>query len=293
MMTRKNKGTLVVMVLGILGMVCFGTTHVLAATPQGVLKEAIHWSISADWLDPSTAHPSPLGWFILQFFHDALLKPMPEGFYTPCLAESYTVSPDSKVYEFKLRRGVKFHNGDPMTAEDVVFTYWRYKGREAKVIHDRTEKVEAVNPYLVRIQFKKPFPDFLDYFLQGATTIGWIVPKKYVEKVGDAAYKQNPVGAGPYKFAEFVPGVKIAGEAFEDYWRKVPNIKRMEFYDDPRPDDPGGHGEERRGRYRHPDNGCRLSGCKKGSEAQGSHPIKSCKILHLHGIPMGSQVALV
>jgi peptide/nickel transport system substrate-binding protein len=229
MMTRKKKGALLVMVLGILGMVCLGTTHGLAATPQGVLKEAIHWSISADWLDPSTAHPSPLGWFILQFFHDALLKPMPEGFYTPCLAESYTVSPDSKVYEFKLRRGVKFHNGDPMTAEDVVFTYWRYKGREAKVIHDRTEKVEAVNPFQVRIQFKKPFPDFLDCFLQGATTLGWIVPKKHVEKVGDAAYKQNPVGAGPYKFAEFVPGVRISGEAFEDYWRKVPNIKRMEF----------------------------------------------------------------
>ena len=55
-------------------------------------------------------------------YHDALLKLMPQGWYTPCLAESWTISPDYKVYEFKLRKGVKFHNGDEMTAEDVVFS---------------------------------------------------------------------------------------------------------------------------------------------------------------------------
>lgn len=54
--------------------------------------------------------------------------------------------------------------------------------------------------------------------------------EKYVEKVGDAGFKKHPVGAGPYKFVEFVPGVKLVGEAFENYWRKVPRVKRMEFY---------------------------------------------------------------
>ena len=57
-----------------------------------------------------------------------------------------------------------------------------------------------------------------------------MVPKKYVEKVGEAGFKKNPVGCGPYKFVEFVAGVKLVAEAFEDYWRKVPNIKRLEFY---------------------------------------------------------------
>ena len=117
-----------------------------------------------------------------------------------------------------------------MTAEDVVFSFRRYKAGLAKFIHGKTEKVEAVNPYLVRIQFKEPFPDFLDYFLPGTTTIGWVVPKKYIEKVGDAGFKKNPVGCGPYKFVEFVPGVKLVGEAFEQFWRKVPKIKRMEFH---------------------------------------------------------------
>jgi len=125
---------------------------------------------------------------------------------------------------------VKFHNGDIMTSEDVVFSFWRYKGREAKLIHGQTEKVEAVNPHLVRFHFKESYPDFLDYHLPGSTTIGWVVPKNYVEKVGDAGFKKLPIGCGPYKFVEFVPGVRLVAEAFEEYWRKVPNIKRLEFY---------------------------------------------------------------
>jgi peptide/nickel transport system substrate-binding protein len=85
----------------------------------GVLKQAIHWSISADWLDPATAGFSIFAYLPLYLFHDSLVKAMAEGFYTPSLAESWTVSPDAKVYEFRLRKGVKFHNGDAMTAEDA------------------------------------------------------------------------------------------------------------------------------------------------------------------------------
>jgi len=230
MSTPMKKWSPIVIVLAILGILHLSPPGICAAPPQGVLKEAIHWALSADWFDPSLGPPGTLGYLPLQFFHDALVKPMPEGIYTPCLAESYSVSQDSKIYEFKLRQGVKFHNGDTMTAEDVVFSYWRYKGRQAKFTHENTEKVEIVNPYLVRIHFKKPYPDFMEYFLPGAASIGWVIPKKYVEKVGDTGFKQHPVGAGPYKFVEFVPGVKLVGEAFEEYWRKVPHIKRIEFY---------------------------------------------------------------
>jgi peptide/nickel transport system substrate-binding protein len=63
--------------------------------------------------------------------------------------------------------------------------------------------LEAVNPYLFRVTFKKPFPDFLDHLLPGTSTIAWVVPKKYIEKVGEAGYKKHPVGCGPYKFVEF------------------------------------------------------------------------------------------
>ncbi len=229
MKTGKGRLFWMTALMAILAVLFTVTPRVLAESPQGVLKQAIHWNTTADWLDPAiTGHY--MSTFPGYLFHDALLKPMPEGTYTPCLAESWKISPDAKVYEFHLRQGVKFHNGDPLTAEDVVFSFRRYKGREAKLIHGRTEKVEAVNPYLVRIQFKVPFPDFLDYHLPGSTTIGWVVPKKYIEKVGDAGFKRHPIGCGPYKFVDFAPGVRLIGEAFEEYWRKVPHIKRLEFH---------------------------------------------------------------
>ncbi len=225
----KNRRLLKVIGPAVMGLFLSVSADILAAPPQGVLKEAIHFGISADWLDPATCGFSLSANMPLYLLHDGLVKAMPEGLYTPCLAESWTVSPDAKVYEFKLRKGVKFHNGDVMTAEDVVFSFWRYKAAQAKFIHGRTEKVEAVNPQLVRFHFKEPFPDFLDYFLTGATSIGWVVPKKYVEKVGEAGFKKHPVGCGPYKFVEFVSGVRLVVEAFEDYWRKVPHIKRIEL----------------------------------------------------------------
>jgi peptide/nickel transport system substrate-binding protein len=228
-MIRVDKSRWVVGIITILGILLLASANSQGA-PQGVLKEAIHWGLSADWLDPATTGYTVAAQTALYLFHDALLKPMPDGMYSPCLAESYSTGPDAKVYEFKLRRGVKFHNGDTLTAEDVVFSFSRYKASQAKYIHGKTEKVEAVNPHLVRFHFKEPFPDFLEYLLPGVTTIGWVVPKKYVEKVGDAGFKKNPVGCGPYKFVEFAPGVRLVGEAFEEYWRKVPNIKRMEFY---------------------------------------------------------------
>ncbi len=233
--TKKKGWFSDVVLLAVLGMFLFGSAKVLAAPPQGILKQAIHWSLSADWMDPATASFPIPAFHPMYLFHDALLKATPEGLYGPSLAESWTASPDARVYEFKLRRGVKFHNGDPMTAEDVIFSFWRYKAAQAKFLHGKTEKVEAVNPHLVRFHFKEPFPEFLEYLLTGSTTVGWIVPKKYVEKVGDTEYKKRPVGCGPYKFVEFVPGVRLVGEAFEEYWRKVPNIKRMEFHFIPEP----------------------------------------------------------
>lgn len=229
MRTGKDRWLLAV-VIGIFGMPYVQSIDVSAASPQGVLKQAIHWAVSADFLDPRNWVTSGGGHVPLYLFHDALLKPMPDGTYSPCLAESWNISPDFKVYEFKLRRGVRFHNGDTMTSEDVVFSFWRNRSAPGKNLQNRTEAVEAVNPYLVRIRFKDPFPDFLEYLLPGVSTMGWVVPKKYVEKVGDAAYGRHPVGAGSYKFVEFNPGVRLVAEAFEDFWRKVPHVKRLEFY---------------------------------------------------------------
>ncbi|MEW6333048.1 MAG: ABC transporter substrate-binding protein, partial [Thermodesulfobacteriota bacterium] len=226
----RNRWLAITWVLVFGGFFCIGAGSAQAASPAGVMKQAIHWGISADWLDPATCGNPISAHLPMYLFHDSLLKAMPEGNFTPSLAESYTISPDAKVYEFRLRKGVKFHNGDPLTADDVVFSFGRYRGAQAKNIQGKIEKIEAINPLLFRIQFKESFPDFLEYLVPGVTTIGWVVPKKYLEKVGDAGFKKHPIGAGPYKFVEFVAGQRLVGEAFEGYWRKVPHIKRMEFH---------------------------------------------------------------
>src|SRR5262249_28799448 len=87
----------------------------------------------------------------------------------------------------------------------------------------------VVDPGRVRFQLKEPWPDFMTFYGTSATGAAWIVPKKYVEKVGEDGFKKAPVGAGPYKFVSFNPGIDLVMEAFDGYWRKVPNVKRLVF----------------------------------------------------------------
>src|SRR5437867_9571429 len=157
----------------------------------------------------------------------ALVKPMPAGLYTPSLAESFTQSKDGLTYEFVLRKGAKFHNGEPVTATDVKFSFERYKGSGAKILKERVREIQAVDPGRVRLHLREPWPDFMAFYGTTATGAGWIVPRAYVEKVGDDGFKKAPIGAGPDKFVSFNPGIELVMEAFEGYWRKVPNVKRL------------------------------------------------------------------
>src|SRR6266545_2935635 len=157
-----------------------------------------------------------------------LAAPMPGHPIAPSLAESWSVSKDGHIYEFVLRKGARFHNGDPVTAEDVKFSFERYRGTSYKMMKERVAAVEAPDPQHVRFRLKQAWPDFLTFYAS-ATGAGWIVPKKYVEKVGDEGYKKAPIGAGPYKFVSFTPGVELVLEAFDQYWRKAPSVKRLVF----------------------------------------------------------------
>src|SRR2546427_10680429 len=74
---------------------------------------------------------------------------------------------------------------------------------------------------------KQAWPDFMTFYATPATSAAWIVPKKYMERVGDAGFKKAPVGAGPFKFVSFNPGIELVVEAFPDYWRKAPSVKRI------------------------------------------------------------------
>src|SRR5206468_8216549 len=96
--------------------------------------------------------------------HDALGKPMPGNAMAPSLAESWSASPDGLTYEFVLRQGVRFHNGDPLTADDVKFSFERDRGVSAKVLKERVRQVQAVDPYRIRFLLKQPWPDLLIFY---------------------------------------------------------------------------------------------------------------------------------
>ena len=200
-----------------------------AAAPEGTLTWGIHVTLAARWLDPADTEAFINPFMVLYAVHDALVKPMPGGDNTPSLAESWTQSKDGLVYEFVLRKNARFHNGDPVTAEDVKFSFDRYKGAAAKLLHDRVREVQIVDPGRVRFHLKEPWPDFMTFYGTSATGAAWIVPKKYVEKVGDDGFKKAPIGAGPYRVVSFTAGVELVMEAFEGYWRKVLSVKRLVF----------------------------------------------------------------
>jgi peptide/nickel transport system substrate-binding protein len=215
--------------LGMVVLLLLAVAGPAAAAPEGQMVWAVHISLAPVYFEPAEA-PGIVTPFMLYYaLHDALVKPMPGNTMAPSLAESWTASPDGLVYEFVLRKGVKFHNGDVLTAEDVKFSFERYRGVASRNFKARVAGVEVVDPYRVRFRLKDPWPDFMTFYGTPATGAAWIVPKKYVEKVGDDGFKKTPIGAGPYKFVSFTPGVEVVVEAFEGYWRKVPAVKRLIF----------------------------------------------------------------
>src|SRR5438093_1352361 len=203
------------------------STCPVAAAPEGTMTWGVHITLASRWLDPAETEGIITPFMVLYGLHDALVKPMPAGQQTPSLADSWTAGKDGLTYEFVIRRGVKFHNGDPVTPADVKFSFERYRGAGAKLLKERVREIQIIDPGRVRFVLKEPWPDFMTFYGTSATGAGWIVPKAYVEKVGEDGFKKAPIGAGPYKFVSFSPGVELVMEAWDGYWRKVPNVKRL------------------------------------------------------------------
>jgi peptide/nickel transport system substrate-binding protein len=192
-------------------------------TPKGKMVLAWHAGLASRWLDPQEHDGTATPDNFLTAIHDALIKNQGTTLYDhPALAERYTFAPDAKSATFWLRKGIKFHNGEPVTPQDVKFSYENYRGAKADVFKRKTERVEIVDDRTIRFHFKEPFLDFVILF--GTANVagpGWIVPEKYYKQVGADGFKQKPIGAGPYKLVRHEPGVKIELEAFDGYYRPV------------------------------------------------------------------------
>src|SRR5262245_47294678 len=178
----RTRRSMVIPLLALL--LCLIAPAAATATPEGQLTWAVHVALAPAWFDPAETTGIITPFLFLYAIHDALVKPMPGHAMAPSLAESWTVSPDALTYEFVLRKGVTFHNGDPLTAEDVKFSMERYRGAASGPFKARIASVDVVDPLRVRFRFKQPWPDFLTFYGTMATGAGWIVPRKYVEKVG-------------------------------------------------------------------------------------------------------------
>jgi peptide/nickel transport system substrate-binding protein len=214
--------------VGVLAVALVAPALALAA-PEGQMTWALHFSLAPTLFEPAETPGVVSPFMILYALHDALVKPMPGKSMASSLAESWSVSPDGLVYEFVLRKGPRFHSGEPVTAEDVKFSFERYRGISAKMLKDRVAAIETPDAGRVRFRLKQPWPDFMTFYGGIATGANWIVPKKYVERVGEDGFKKAPVGAGPYRFVSFTPGVELVLEATDGYWRKTPTVKRLVF----------------------------------------------------------------
>src|SRR5271169_6462965 len=131
-----------VLALAALGLVAGVPGSALAAGPEGQRTWAVHISLAPIWFDPAEISGIITPFMVLYALHDALVKPMPGQRLAPSLAESWAASEDGLSYEFTLRKGAKFHNGDPVTAEDVKFSFERYRGTAHDLMKDRVAAVE-------------------------------------------------------------------------------------------------------------------------------------------------------
>ena len=153
---------------------------------QGRIVLAWRTNIAGRWLDPQqhdgTATPDNL----LNALHDGLIKNSgAQRFDHLALAEKYEFAEDAESCTFTLRPGVKFHDGSPLTPQDVTWSSEHYRGAWAKVLHEKTGRIEVPDDRTVRFVFKAPFLDFP--ILMGTSNVcgaGWVVPAKYYEKVG-------------------------------------------------------------------------------------------------------------
>jgi peptide/nickel transport system substrate-binding protein len=151
------------------------------------------------------------------------------------IATRWENSPDYKRWTFYLRKGVKFHNGDDVTAEDVKFSIMRNIGPRSTTgyagpLRTLIQTIETPAPDRVVIVTKDPTLIIPTYLSRSLSTEGMVLPKKYIEQVGDDVFARKPVGSGPYKFVEQVTGSHVKLTAVDNHWRiGTPKYKNMMF----------------------------------------------------------------
>ena len=161
---------------------------------------------------------------------DTLIATGQNGELLPGVLEKWEMAADGLSWTFSVRKGIKFHNGDALTAKDVKFGLDRYASKESvyACISASTERLEVVNDYTVRVITKGPQPFYYDFLAQaGGSYAAEVIPKDYYERVGAEGFQRQPVASGPFKFARHVPGDTIEYAAVDNHWRKTPAFRKL------------------------------------------------------------------
>lgn len=200
---------------------------VLIGSSIGLARDTVIFGIEAsiETLDPVASNTDATISALANIF-DGLMSRTPDGNLEPALATSVDrVGP--LTWRVVIRKGVKFHNGNPLTADDVKFTLERAADPAISrwlEIGGAIESITILDDYTLVIKTKAPMPAFVQYF-----DTRLVVDKEYVEGNPYSYVNDHPVGTGAYKFVEWVSGDHLTLEANEDYWRGSPSIKHVVF----------------------------------------------------------------
>ena len=190
-------------------------------------------TLGAQVMDPIFETRAPHAHYQAPIWDSLVGFDLEKGGIGPGAAEKWDRSADGRTWTFYLRKGMRFHNGDPVTAQDVKFSLERIMAPEslssgAAALRRAVEKIDAVDDLTVRVQTKGVIPHFAASLSRAVFMEGTIMPKKYLETVGAKTFRDKPVGSGPWKFVRNVPGDRIEYEAVDyPHWRGTPQFKRM------------------------------------------------------------------
>jgi peptide/nickel transport system substrate-binding protein len=211
------------LVLGLVALLAWGASP---ATAQKKDTLSIDLPADAATLDPHVQWDTD-SYSIYRNIFDNLLTRDADGKIVPQIAASWKYVSDT-VIDFTIRSDVKFHDGSALTPDDVVFSVKRITNPAFKSPQlgqfNSIIAAEVTQPNTVRLTTKEPYPALLAQLVKLS-----IVPKAYVEKVGDAKFNTEPMGSGPYKLTGWQKGVRVSLEANDTYWRGAPHFKRVTF----------------------------------------------------------------
>lgn len=203
-----------------------GTPYAAAQQQGGNLVYAT--GTDAQTLDPQFVTDVPTSRVVMHI-HETLVYPDDQGEMQGVLAESWEISEDGKIWTFKLREGVTFHDGTPFNAEAVKYTFDRIMddatGSPRKSATNSIESVTVIDDMTVEFVTKTPFAPFLAQL--SAYNLAILSPTAAKEAGED--YSQNPVGTGPFKFASWSPGESVTLERYDEYWGEPAKLDTLEI----------------------------------------------------------------